>query len=216
MPTIVQRDSQLLIETDRYSAAINTSGYVSGVAAGSFVDIATGSRDPGYGLMIVDFLLEPGDEPPNTPKELHYPVGDAYHGNIRKRFAALPQICTQANTLPHEITKGEGYVAVRQWFTWNIACPPYPAGSRWEQTLLFPDSKRWFLSWDRFRVPAVSLSNPNRSLIGRDFPVSPSDIVMRMDMPCHVKHGGGDVFQQIYLSYRDNETDHGLIPQTVF
>jgi hypothetical protein len=199
MPTITERDNKLLIETDKYSAAINTGGYVSGVAAGSFVDKATGSRDPGFGLMIVDFLLEPGDEPPNTPAELHYPIDDAYHGNIHKRFVALPQICTAAKTLPHEITKGEGYVAVRQWFTWNIDCPPYPAGSRWEQTLLFPDGKRWFLAWDRFACP-----------------LDTDHVVMRMDMPCHVKHRDGDTFRQIYLSYRENEPDGGLIPQTVF
>lgn len=163
------------------------------------MDRATGSRDPGFGLMIVDFLLEPGDEPPDTPNELHYPIGDAYHGDIRKRFVALPQICTQANTLPHEITTGAGYAAVHQWFTWNIACPPYPAGSRWEQTLLFPDGKRWFLSWDRFACPKDT-----------------DDVVLRMDMPCHVKHNGGDAFKQIYLSYREHEADRGLIPQTVF
>jgi len=34
--------------------------------------------------------------------------------------------------------------------------------------------------------------------------------MMRLDMPGHIKHHGGDVFQQVYLSY------HGLIPQHEF
>ncbi len=199
MATIELRDNKLFIDTSRYSAQINTEGYVSGVAAGSFVDKTTGSRDPGFGLMIVDFLLAPGKEPASTPAAHHYVTGDMYHGNIEKRYVALPQICTQAMKLDHEITQGAGYVAVRQWYTWNISCSPYPAGSRWEQTLLFPDNKRWFLAWDRFSCP-----------------VDTDQVAMRMDMPCHVKHGGGDVFRKIYLSYREREADRGLIPQTVF
>ena len=35
-------------------------------------------------------------------------------------------------------------------------------------------------------------------------------VMMRMDMPGHIKHHGGDVFRQIYLSY------HGTIPQHQF
>ncbi|HLK60892.1 MAG TPA: hypothetical protein VKU00_30285 [Chthonomonadaceae bacterium] len=194
MATIRQEGKRLLIETTEYQAAVLTEGYVSGVAEGSFVDRKTGAKDPGFGLLIADFLLEPGEDAPDTPLERRYPHGDAYHGNIPKRYVALPQICTQAKKLPNEIHRGQGYVAVRQWYPWDVACPPYHAGSKWEQHLLFPDGKRWFLGWDRFSC-------------ADDAPC----VMMRLDMPGHVKHHGGDVFRQIYLSY------HGKpIPQHVF
>src|SRR5947209_12111125 len=125
MASIKQDGKQLIVETNRYHAAIQTEGYVSGVAAGSFIDRATGSRDPGFGLLIADFLLQPGPESRDTPDEKRYQINNPYHGDIAKRFVALPQICTQAKTLPHEITEGPGFVAVRQWYTWGVPCPPY-------------------------------------------------------------------------------------------
>jgi len=193
LASIAQIGKQLVIKTSHYETAVTTEGYVSGVAQGSFLDIATGSRDPGFGLLIADFLLEPRADTKSTAIENRYPYHDLNHGDIAKRYVALPQICTQAKSLPHEVTEGPGFVAVRQWVTWNQACPPYHAGSQWEQTLLFPDDRRWFLSWDRFRcvdhIPAAML---------------------RMDMPGHIRHHGGDVFRQIYLSY------HGSIPQHEF
>src|SRR4051794_31289845 len=53
--------SRIKVEAGRYRASIATEGYVSGVAAGSFVDTETGARDPGFGLGIVAFLLEPAE-----------------------------------------------------------------------------------------------------------------------------------------------------------
>jgi hypothetical protein len=44
----VWRDGTVVrIETEKYFAAVQTEGYVSGVMAGSFVDKATGSKDLG-------------------------------------------------------------------------------------------------------------------------------------------------------------------------
>jgi hypothetical protein len=206
MVSVTVNGSRIEIETDRYRAAVATEGYVSGVSAGSFVDRKCGAHDPGFGLVIVDFLLSPGPEPVNTPPERHYISGDAYHGNILKRYAALPQICTQAKKLEHQLITGNGFAAVRQWFTWNIACPPYPAGSKWEQMLLFPDGERWFLAWDRFTVAGSESAHTKGTHL--------QDIALRMDMPCHIKHGGGDVFDEVYLSYRSE--NHGRIPQTEF
>lgn len=177
----------LRIETDRYHAAIATEGYVSGVMAGSFVDKQTGAWDLSFGLEIVDFLLEPGPEDEATPQDLHYHVGDAYHGNLVKRYVELPQICTQAKTLPFEIVQGQGFVAVKQWFRWSVAPPPYKVGSLWEQWLVFPDGARWFLAYDK-----VTSANTTDRLL------------LRMDMPGHLKHQGGDTFDQVYLSYCGN------------
>jgi len=193
MPTIRQDGPILRIETDSYHAAIRTEGYTSGVMAGSFVDKRTGARDPGFGLVIDDFLLEPGADDDSTPKELRYHCGDAYHGNIVKRYVELPQICTQAKKLPFQVVEGKGFVAVRQWFTWTVARPPHKPGSRWEQWLLFPDGVRWFLAYDR----VTSVNAVDR-------------LLLRMDMPGHIKHQRGDTFSQIYLSYR------GCIPSEAF
>jgi hypothetical protein len=184
MASIRQEGSHLQIQTTHYQAAFQSEGYVRGVAEGSFVDRQTGAQDPGFGLLIADFLLAPGPDHPGTPPECRYGYGNLSHGQIAKRFVALPQICTQAGRLDFQVTQGAGFVAVRQWRQWDVACPPYPPGARWEQHLLFPDGVRWFLGWDRFMCPF-------------DAPC----VMMRMDMPGHLRHSASDSFQQIYLSY---------------
>ncbi len=193
MATVQKDGSVLHIETDCYHAAVQTEGYVSGVMAESFVDKRTGARDLGFGSAIVDFLLEPGVDNETTPPALRYHWGNAVHGHILKRYVALPQICTRAKKLPFEIVEGEDFAAVRQWFTWDITRPPYKTGSRWEQWLVFPDSVRWFFAYDK-----VTSVNAVDSLL------------LRMDMPGHLKHQHGDTFEQIYLSY------HGCIPSGAF
>lgn len=186
MPILKQDGHILRIETDHYLAAVRTEGYTSGVMAGSFVDKRTGAHDPGFGLVILDFLLEPGADDATTPPNLRYHMGDLYHGNIPKRYVELPQICTQAKKLPFEIVQGKGFVAVKQWFTWSVARPPYKPGSHWEQWLVFPDGVRWFFAYDK-----VTSANTVDCLF------------VRMDMPGHIKHQRGDTFRQIYLSYQD-------------
>ncbi len=187
------------IETDAIKADIRTEGYTSGVAAGSFLDKKTGARDVGFGLSIVDFLLEPADaSKPIEPGQYEY--GDkfaAYHGDIPKRYVEGPQICTQAKKLAFEVLQGNGFLAVRQWFTWHQGYAPYRGGSRWEQTLVFTENDRFFFSSDR-----VTTVNECRSLF------------FRVDMPGHIKHKEGDSFEHIYLSYGK----HGeqTLPSTEF
>jgi hypothetical protein len=193
MATVRWDGSILRIETDSYHAAVQTEGYVSGVMGGSFVDKRTGGRDLGFGLVIVDFLLEPGADDETTPADLRYHWGDLVHGNLPKRYVELPQICTQAKKLPVQIVEGKKFVAIRQWFTWTIARPPYRPGSQWEQWLVFPDGVRWFLAYDR-----VTSANTVDCLL------------LRMDMPSHIRHQRGDTFRQVYLSY------HGFIPSDAF
>ena len=112
-------DATIHIETDSLEAQIHTEGYVSGVAAGTLCDRATGSRDLGFGLSIVDFLLEDGEDEPDDPNAYHW--GDAFHGNIPKRYLELPQICTQARKLQFEVMESPDFIAVRQWFNWTVA-----------------------------------------------------------------------------------------------
>lgn len=190
----LREDEQLIrVRTDRYDAAVAITGYVSGVAAGSFVDRATGAHDLGHGLAIADFLLEPGADDESTPADLRYHHGDLYHGNLPKRYVELPQICTQAGRLPHETIVGPGFVAVRRWFRWSVARPPYQPGSTWEQWLVFPDGARWFLAYDR-----ITSAN------------SVDGLIFRQDIPGHLKHTDGDTFNHIYLSYA------GVLPPEAF
>jgi hypothetical protein len=185
------------IETDFLEAQVHTEGYVSGVAAGKLLDKATGARDLGFGLSIVDFLLEDGEGDPDAPHAYHW--GDELHGNIPKRYVELPQICTKARKLPFEVVKSTSggksgeFIAVRQWFNWTTATRGRDPGSLWEQILIFPEDTRYFLSTDR--VTSVNTVD---------------NLALRVDMPGHLKHDSGDSFSQIYLSY------YGTLPNIEF
>lgn len=186
---------RLIVETDQIEASIATQGYVSGVAANSFLDKASGARDLGFGLSIVDFLLEPA-APDQPVPENQYPFNDLYHGKIAKRYVEGPQICTQARSLPATVIQGDGFVAVKLRYRWNIPYPPRErAGSVWEQTLVFPAGERYFLSSDR--VTSVSES---------------PELFFRVDMPGHIKHNQGREFRQIYLSTEETP----FIPSSEF
>lgn len=186
------QDAVIHIETDLLQAQIRTEGYVSGVAAGTLLDKQTGARDLGFGLSVVDFLLEEGEDRPNAPNAYHW--GDELHGNIPKRYVELPQVCTQARKLPFEIMESpRGFIAVRQWFNWTVATRGRRSGSLWEQILVFPKHTRYFFSTDR----ATSVNTVN-------------NLALRIDMPGHLRHNQGDSFSRIYLSY------HGTIPNTEF
>src|SRR5690348_9879578 len=50
--TVNETDSAILVETDVLKAKINKKGYMSGIAAGFFVDKKTGAKDAGFGLHI--------------------------------------------------------------------------------------------------------------------------------------------------------------------
>ncbi len=193
--TVRTTPERIEIETPHYRAAVVREGYVSGVAAGSFRDRKSGARDLGFGLSIVDFLLEPAPKGMPVP-EGQYEFGNLVHGDIPKRYVEGPQICTQAKRLPQEVIRGETFVAVKQRYQWNVAYPPHErAGSWWEQTLIFPEEGRYFLSADR--VTTVSES---------------PGLFFRVDMPGHIKHQNGLGFDHVYLSYNDPP----IVPATEF
>ena len=82
--TVAENDQQINIETPQLAAAVRKQGYTSGVYRQSFLDKKTGFRDPGFGLDIVDWLMEPGTDEAyrdRLPKELLYRTGDLFHGN---------------------------------------------------------------------------------------------------------------------------------------
>jgi hypothetical protein len=168
------------VETDALRATIVKKGYVSGIAAGTFLDKKTGARDLGFGLHIWDFLMAPGW------RDDGYERSALIHGNLPKHYVEGPQICTQAKQLPVEVIRGEGFVAVRMRYQFTKPGEGYKAGSQWEQTIVFRPGVRYVLSAER--VTSVN-----------DVP----DLFYRIDMPGHIKHDGGDTFEQVYLSYLD-------------
>ncbi len=190
----VREDEQSVhIETGHLLARIDKAGYTSGVQG--FTDKLTGAEQLGFGLAIADFLLEPVADDPTNPDfdpEMQYTLGGP-HGQIVKRYVELPQICTQAGELPCEVSRGEGFVAVQQWFEWTQATYGRRPGSRWDQMLIFPEHTRYFLCSDR-----ITSANDVEALI------------FRLDMPGHLKHTRGDSFLEVFLSYQ------GILPAEGF
>ena len=175
---VTETVDHILIETDALVARIRKKGYVSGTAAGSLLDKKTGARDVGFGLHIMDFLMAPGW------RDDDYPRDRKLHGNLPKHYVEGPQICTQAKELKPEVIRGKDFVAVRMSFRFTKPAAGLKAGSVWEQTLVFQNGLRYFLSGEQITsVNAVK------------------DLFYRIDMPGHIRHKDGDTFSQIYLSY---------------
>ncbi|HEX5105385.1 MAG TPA: hypothetical protein VFV87_16315 [Pirellulaceae bacterium] len=186
---VVDTDDEIKIATPTLEATIRTKGYVSGVAAGSLVDKKTGFRDAGFGLDIVDWIMEPGSDAAyrdKLPQEMVYQFGNDYHGQRPKRSIEGPQICTKAKELSPEVIRGKDFVAITQSFQYQTAAPGKKTGSTWTQTIVFPEGKRYFVSSDR--IDAVNGSEA---------------MFLRIDMPGHIKHKAGDSFSEVFLSYFD-------------
>lgn len=175
---VVETADSIQIDTDALQAVVRKKGYVSGIAAGSFLDKKTGARDLGFGLHIMDFLLAPGW------RDDGYERDPKLHGNLPKHYVEGPQICTQAKELKPEITRGKDFVAIRMRYTYNKPGEGFKAGSTWEQTLVFQPGVRYVLSCER-----ITSAN------------DVDDLFYRLDMPGHIRHKGADTFAQIYLSY---------------
>jgi hypothetical protein len=191
-----ETDQRITIATPQLDAAINKKGYVSGIAGGSFVDQLTGFHDAGFGLDIVDWIMEPGSDEAyraQLPKEMVYQFGNAYHGKTPKRSVEGPQICTQAKDVSPAVIRGKDFVAIKTAWNYRTAAPGKKAGSTWEQTIVFPEGKRYFVSSDKI----TSVNDVEAPFL-------------RLDMPGHIKHKGADTFSEAYLSY------HGKISASEF
>ena len=191
-----ETDEVIKITLPDLEATIRRQGYVTGVAAQTFLDRKTGFRDAGYGLDVVDWIMEPGSDEAyrdQLDKELVYKFNNDYHGKVAKRSIEGPQICTQAKKLDPKTIAGKDFVAVTQQFQYRTAAPGRRTGSTWSQALVFPHGKRYFVSSDK--ISAVNSSDA---------------MFLRLDMPGHIKHTKGDTFSEVYLSYR------GKIPASEF
>lgn len=186
---VTEDDDRITITGTALDAKIRKKGYVSGVEAGSLVDKKTGAHDLGFGLDIVDWLMEPGSDEAyrnQLPGDLPYAFNNLVHGKRPKRCIEGPQICTRAKQLSPTVITGPDFVAVKQDFNYKIAAPGKKAGSKWEQTIVFPAGKRYFVSADR-----MTTLNAGDALF------------FRLDMPGHIKHKMGDTFSEVYLSYHE-------------
>jgi hypothetical protein len=177
---VTETDDEVRVETDALSAAVRKKGYVTGVAEHSLLDRKTGARDAGFGLHVWDFLMAPGW------RDDGYERDPKVHGDLPKHYVEGPQICTQAKQLPVEVVRGSDFVAVKMHFTFTQPGKGYMAGSKWEQTIVFQPAVRYVLSAER--VTCVN---------------DVDNLFYRVDMPGHIRHQGGDTFEQVYLSYRD-------------
>ena len=188
---VVEAEEQITLTTPHLKAAIQKQGYVSGVAGGSLLDRKTGFRDVGYGLDIVDWIMEPGSDETyrdELDEELIYRFNTPYHGKTPKRSLEGPQICTQAKRLQPRTIRGKDFVAFVSSFRYQTAAPGKQKGSLWTQTIVFPAGKRYFVSSDR-----IDAQNSSPAMF------------LRIDMPGHIKHDRGNTFSEIYLSYQTSQ-----------
>lgn len=195
---VTENADRIEVETDLLRASIAKRGYVSGIMGGSFVDKTTGAKDLGFGLHVMDFLLAPGWADDGYERDAKI------HGNLPKHFVEGPQICTQAKVLQPRIIRGSGFVAIRMSFRYNQPARGMKAGSLCTQTIVFRPGVRYVLSGEQ-----ITSAN------------TVDDLFYRLDMPGHIRHHGGDTFEQVYLSYLDkpiaaSQFDHPFGPDEKF
>ncbi len=150
----------------------------------------------GFGLDIVDWLMEPGSDESyrdQLPKDLRYEFNNLFHGRIAKKSIEGPQICTKAGRVEPVVIRGNNFVGVKTKYQYKIAAPGRSTGSEWEQTIVFPEGTRYFVSSDR-----ITTVNSSPAMF------------LRLDMPGHIKHDHGNTFSEVFLSYQ------GRIPASEF
>lgn len=196
------------VETDRLEAVIpkkDPGHWMTGIEKGSFLDKATGFREVGDGLMVVDWLMEAGSDEAYADRILapdghgvgrytwfeneSEPERRAYallaHGSShRKRMVEGPQLCHRMKPVQPKVIRGKDFVAVETTYRYEYAAPGRKAGSRWTQLVVFPAGVRYFLLMDR--IDSVNDSE---------------EMFLRNDTPGCVRHEKGDTFSEMYLSY---------------
>lgn len=198
----------IVIETEQLVAAIpkkNPKHWMTGIEKGSFLDKKTGFREVGDGLMVIDWLMEPGSDA-DYQSELFAPDGNglgrytwyenetdpdrrAYalmaHGSShRKRMVEGPQLCHRMREVQPQIIQNDSFVAVKTTYQFEYAAPGRRPGSQWTQWIVFPRGTRYFLLMDQ--IESVN-----------DSP----ELFLRNDTPGCVRHVRGNTFSEIYLSY---------------
>src|SRR3984957_972868 len=142
---VVEDDRAIKVETDRLEAVIpkkEPKQWMTGIEKGSFLDKATGFREVGDGLMVVDWLMEPGSDEAWGGKVIapdgngvgRYswfanetdPARRAYtlmsHGSShRKRMVEGPQLCHRMKPVRPQVIRGKDFVAVKTTYHFEYA-----------------------------------------------------------------------------------------------
>ncbi len=205
---VTEDERAIRIETDKLEAVIpkkDPKQWMTGIEKGSFLDKATGFREVGDGLMVIDWLMEAGSDETYGDKVFapdghgvgRYtwytnetdPARKSYalmaHGSShRKRMVEGPQLCHRMKPVQPEVIRGSDFIAVKTTYQYEYAAPGRKAGSRWTQLIVFPKGERYFVLMDR--IDSVNDSD---------------EMFLRGDVPGCVRHEKGDTFSEIYLSY---------------
>jgi hypothetical protein len=140
---VIEDDRAIKIETDQLEAVVpkrNPKHWMTGIEKGSFLDKATGFREVGDGLMVIDWLMEPGSDEAYIDK-VHAGDGqtiDRYrwytnetdparreyavmaHGSShRKRVIEGPQLCHRMKPVQPEVTRGDDFIAVKTTYRYK-------------------------------------------------------------------------------------------------
>jgi hypothetical protein len=205
---VTEDDRAIKIETDKLEAVIpkkEPKHWMTGIEKQSFLDKATGFREIGDGLMVIDWLMEAGSDEAWSEQviapdghgvglylwyeNLTDPASRSYalmsHGSSqRKRCVEGPQLCHRMKPVQPEVLRGPDFVAVTTTYRYEYAAPGRKPGSRWTQRIVFPKGERYFLLMDKIETV-------------NDSP----EMFLRGDMPGCVRHEKGDTFSEMYLSY---------------
>ena len=188
--TITEDQRAIKIETEQLEAVVpkrDPKHWMTGIEKGAFVDKATGFREAGDGLLVVDWIMEPGSDEiwhDQDMQTVRYLFNNDYHGSHPKRILEGPQLCPHMKPVEPEIIRGNDFVAVKTTCRYEHAAPGHQAGSLWTQLLVFPRGERFFFSMDR-----IDTVNSSEAMF------------LRNDMPGCVRHERGETFSEIYLSY---------------
>ncbi|WP_337175581.1 hypothetical protein [Paludisphaera sp.] len=205
---VVEDDRAIRIETEQLEAVIPKNSpkqWMTGIEKGTFLDKATGFREVGDGLMVIDWLMEPGSDE-EWPDEILGQEGHGLHrytwfanetdparrdyalmahgSSHRKRMVEGPQLCHRMKPVRPEVIRGDDYVAVKTTYQFEYAAPGRKAGSTWTQLIVFPRGERYFVLMDR--IDSVN---------------DVDELILRNDTPGCVRHERGDTFSEMYLSY---------------
>jgi hypothetical protein len=205
---VTEDDRAIKIETDKLEAVIpkkNPRQWMTGIEKGSFLDRATGFREAGDGLMVIDWLMEPGSDEAwsdtvrapdghgvgrytwyaneTDPAKRSYALM-AHGSSHRKRMVEGPQLCHRMKPVRPEVVRGKDFVGVRTTYQFEYAAPGRKAGSRWTQLIVFPRGERFFVLMDK--IDSVN---------------DVEELFLRNDTPGCVRHEKGDTFSEMYLSY---------------
>jgi len=205
---VAEDERTIRIETDKLEAVIpkkEPKHWMTGIEKGSFLDKATGFREAGDGLMVIDWLMEAGSDADHAdqlrapdghgvgrytwyenetdPQRRHYALM-AHGSSHRKRVVEGPQLCHRMKPVKPEVIRGDDFVAVTTTYRYEYAAPGRNAGSRWTQQIVFPKGERFFVLMDR--IDSVNDSE---------------ELFLRNDTPGCIRHNRGDTFSECYLSY---------------